>query len=93
MAIQYATTTRNNRLDEITADAGATAHIQFWDGAVPATPPPAPAGTLLASCDCSNPPAPARLSRQPISNASLRCAAKNVPSVRSRLPLQVAIIC
>lgn len=55
MAVQYAVTTRNNRLDEITADAGATAFLQFWNGAVPATPVTAPAGTLLASCAMSNP--------------------------------------
>lgn len=55
MAISYATTTRNNRLDEVTADAGATAWIQVWDGSVPASPTTAPAGTLLASCACSNP--------------------------------------
>ena len=59
MAIQYAVTTRNNRLDEVTADAGTGAYIQFWNGAVPATPVTAPAGTLLASCACSNPIAPA----------------------------------
>lgn len=55
MAVQYATGTRNNRLDEVTADAGAAAYLQFWDGALPATPATAPAGTLLASCAMSNP--------------------------------------
>ena len=59
MAVQYRVTTRNNRLDEITTDAGATAFLQFWDGALPATPITAPAGTLLASCAMSNPIAPA----------------------------------
>jgi len=55
MAVSYATATRNNRLDEVTADAGATAWVQVWDGAVPASPTTAPAGTLLASLACSNP--------------------------------------
>jgi len=59
MAVQYAITTRNNRLDEVIADAGASAWLQFWNGAVPATPVTAPAGTLLASCAMSNPIAPA----------------------------------
>lgn len=55
MAVQYTATLRNNRLDEITALAGATAWLQIWDGALPATPATAPAGTLLASCAMSNP--------------------------------------
>lgn len=59
MAVQYVVGTRNNRLDEITADAGATAFLQIWNGALPATPATAPAGTLLASCALSNPIAPA----------------------------------
>lgn len=59
MAVQYVEGTRNNRLDEITADAGATAFLQIWDGALPATPATAPAGNLLASCAMSNPIAPA----------------------------------
>jgi hypothetical protein len=59
MAVQYAVTTRNNRLDEVTADSGATAWLQVWDGALPATPVTAPAGTLLASMALSNPIAPA----------------------------------
>jgi len=59
MTLQYSTTARNNRLDEITALAGASAWLQVWDGAIPATPSTAPAGTLLASCAMSNPIAPA----------------------------------
>ena len=55
MTIQYAEQLREDRLDEITASAGATAWLQVWDGAVPATPVTAPAGTLLASCAMSNP--------------------------------------
>lgn len=59
MAVQYATTTRNNRLDEVTTDSGTGAFLQVWDGALPATPTTAPAGTLLASMALSNPIAPA----------------------------------
>lgn len=59
MTVQYATTTRNNRLDEVPSDAGAAAFLQFWNGTVPATPTTAPAGTLLASCAMANPIAPA----------------------------------
>ena len=59
MATEYVVGTENNRLDEVTADAGATAWFQTWDGALPATPASAPAGTLLASCAMSNPIAPA----------------------------------
>lgn len=53
MAIEYSVTLRNNRLDEITAIAGAAAYLQVWDGALPATAITAPAGTLLASCACT----------------------------------------
>lgn len=59
MAVQYLASLRNNRLDEVTADCGATAFLQVWDGALPATPATAPAGTLLASMALSNPIAPA----------------------------------
>ena len=59
MTLQYKDTLRNNRLDEITALAGASAWLQIWDGAIPATPATAPGGTLLASCAMSNPIAPA----------------------------------
>ena len=62
MAVQYAVTTRNNRLDEVTADSGVAAWLQVWDGALPATPVTAPAGTLLASMALSNPIAPAAAS-------------------------------
>lgn len=58
MAIQYTTTVRNNRLNEVTAAAGAAAWLQVWDGALPSTPDATPAGTLLASCSMSNPIAP-----------------------------------
>ena len=43
MTVSYSTTLRNNRLDEVTTAAGATAFLQVWDGAVPATPATAPA--------------------------------------------------
>ena len=59
MAVQYLTTLRNNRLDEVTTDSGATAWLQVWDGALPATPATAPAGVLLASMALANPIAPA----------------------------------
>lgn len=59
MAVQYLTTLRNSRLDEVTTASGATAWLQVWDGALPATPATAPAGTLLASMALSNPIAPA----------------------------------
>ena len=59
MTLQYKDTLRNNRLDEITALAGASAWLQIWDGAIPATPATAPGGTLLASCAMANPIAPA----------------------------------
>jgi hypothetical protein len=59
MAVQYAVTTRNNRLAQVTSGAGATAWLQVWDGALPATPVTAPAGTLLASMALANPIAPA----------------------------------
>lgn len=58
MAVQYVTVLRNERLNEITTLAGASAFLQVWDGALPATPGTAPAGTLLASCAMSNPIAP-----------------------------------
>ena len=58
MTLQYKDTLRNNRLDEITGLAGASAWLQFWDGSIPATPATAPGGTLLASCSMSNPIAP-----------------------------------
>jgi hypothetical protein len=46
-------------MDEITTAVGATGWLQVWDGALPATPATAPAGTLLASLAMSNPIAPA----------------------------------
>ena len=49
MAVQYLESLRNSRLDEITTAAGAAAYLQVWDGALPATPATAPAGTMLAS--------------------------------------------
>lgn len=55
MATSYAPTTENNRLDEVTADAGAAAFFQVWDGALPADAATAPAGNLLASCAMTNP--------------------------------------
>ena len=59
MATEYLSSLEDNRLDEVTADVGATAWFQVWDGALPATPATAPAGALLASCQMSNPIAPA----------------------------------
>lgn len=59
MTVQYATGTRNARMDRVTTDAGAAAFVQFWNGTVPATPATAPGGTLLASCAMANPVAPA----------------------------------
>lgn len=59
MTVSYAALTQRNRMDEVVADAGATAWLQIWDGSIPATPTTAPAGTLLASCAMSNPIAPA----------------------------------
>lgn len=58
MTVSYTVTLRNNRLDEITALAGSSAWLQFWDGSIPASPSTAPGGTLLASCSMSNPIAP-----------------------------------
>ena len=58
MTVSYSTALRNNRLDEITGLAGASAWLQFWDGTIPASPSTAPGGTLLASCALSNPIAP-----------------------------------
>ncbi len=55
MAVSYTSTLAHNQLDEITALVGATGWLQIWDGAVPATPATAPAGTLLASLQLSNP--------------------------------------
>ena len=46
MALGYATTLRNNRLDEITAYAGTSAKILIYDGTRPATG--GSATTLLA---------------------------------------------
>lgn len=59
MTVSYTDTVMNNRMDEVVTAAGATAWLQIWDGAVPAQPDDAPAGTLLASCAMSNPIAPA----------------------------------
>jgi hypothetical protein len=58
MAVEYTDAVRNARLDTITTAASTAAYLQVWDGALPATPATAPAGTLLASMALSNPIAP-----------------------------------
>ena len=57
MTVSYTTTLRNNRLDEITTLAGATAWLQIWKGAIPAAPDTAPAVETvpMASLALANP--------------------------------------
>lgn len=50
MALAYATTTRNNRLDQITSAVGASGLLRIYDGARPATG--GAATTLLAELTC-----------------------------------------
>lgn len=51
MALGYNVTLRNNRLDEITARAGASALLRIYDGSRPATG--GTATTLLAELTCN----------------------------------------
>ena len=57
---QYAATTRNNMLDEVTADIGASGFLRIYDGTKPTDPDTAISGqTLLAECPLSATAAPA----------------------------------
>lgn len=49
MTIQYDTTLRNNRLDELEVLAGASAVLKIWTGAQPANCAAADSGTELVS--------------------------------------------
>ena len=49
MAIQYATTTRNAKLDAIETDVGTTPIMKIRTGSVPATPATADSGTVVAT--------------------------------------------
>ena len=51
MALGYATTLRNNQLDQITTRAGASALLRIYDGSRPATG--GTATTLLAELTCN----------------------------------------
>ena len=51
MALGYAATLRNNKLDEITAHAGTSALLRIYDGTRPATG--GTATTLLAELTCN----------------------------------------
>lgn len=53
MALQFATTLRNNFLDEITAYAGASALLRIYSGSAPADCATAASGTLLAELTCN----------------------------------------
>lgn len=57
MALGLATTLRNNRLDEITAYAGASAILRIYSGTQPATG--GTATTVLAQLTCNSTFAPA----------------------------------
>lgn len=57
MAVGMATTLRNNRLDQITSFAGASALLRIYDGSRPATG--GTATTLLAELTCNATFAPA----------------------------------
>ena len=57
MALGYVATLRNNQLDEITAQAGASALLRIYDGSRPATG--GAATTLLAELTCNATFAPA----------------------------------
>lgn len=60
MALSYRTTLRNNRLDEITSDCGASALLRIYDGTPPANAGASLAGnTLLAELTCNSTFAPA----------------------------------
>ena len=48
MAIQLAVSTRNARLDAIETDAGTSAKLEIWSGAMPANCATASSGTKLA---------------------------------------------
>lgn len=57
MALGFATTLRNNRADQITSRAGASAKLRIYDGSRPATG--GTATTLLAELTCNATFAPA----------------------------------
>lgn len=59
MAIGLADTLRNNRLDQITAFAGASALIRIYSGTRPAKGASPGAATLLAQLTCNSTFAPA----------------------------------
>lgn len=59
MAAGYATTLRNNQLDEITAFAGSAALLRIYDGTRPATGAAITTQVLLAELTCGTPFAPA----------------------------------
>lgn len=48
MAIQFSTTLRNNRLDQIESTAGTTAKLYFFTGSAPANCAAADSGTQIA---------------------------------------------
>lgn len=51
MAIQYGTTLRNNRLDQVESTAGTSALLRIYSGTKPTNPGTALSGnTLLAEC-------------------------------------------
>jgi hypothetical protein len=56
MAIQFSTTLRNSRLDQITTTVGNAALLKIYDGTPPANPAAALSGnTELASLTCATP--------------------------------------
>ena len=60
MALSFTTTLRNNRLDEITGEAGASALLRIYSGTPPASVGTALSGnTLLAELTCNGTFAPA----------------------------------
>lgn len=58
MTIQYAISHQNANLNDVTTEAGTTAFLLIYSGAVPASCGTAASGTLLASLPMSNPIAP-----------------------------------
>jgi hypothetical protein len=81
MALGYDVTLRNNRLDEITARAGASALLRIYDGTRPATG--GTATTLLAELTCNATFAPAASSGVLTLNAITADASANATGTAS----------
>lgn len=53
MALQFSTTLRNGRADQLTSVIGGTAKLRFYTGSAPADCATAATGTLLAELTCN----------------------------------------